>query len=174
MKTSVLLHIGLLLAMANHLGAQGASPHSASPPLAAAQGPLANAAPSCDYNACALRTKISRGNRLIIRGEHEERVGRLGMFSATNLESIVASSPEAAAEARVFKKNYRPGEFFSFLGAFTMVFSGSVASGSDSAFWPVTGVVVGGSMLFYGVHRHVRAQNSLSKTIWLYNGSLKR
>jgi len=174
MKTSVLLPIGLVLGVGSELGAQGAGKQSESPPQAAAQGPITNGSPGCDYNACALRLKISWGNRLIIRGEQEQRVGKLGMFSSTNLESIVASSPEAASEARMFRKNYRPGEIFLFLGVFTMVFSASVASGSDSAVGPVAGVAVGSAMLFYGVFQRVRAENALSKTIWLYNRSLQR
>lgn len=174
MKTSVLLTIGLALGMGSQLGAQGETQDSASSGSARAEPATANAPAPCDYNACALRMKLSWGNRLIIRGEQEQRVGKVSMFSATTLESIVASSPEAAAEARVFQKNYTPGEIFSGVGVFLMVFSAAVASGSDSAIGPVAGVVVGSSMLFYGVLRHVRAENALNNTIWLYNRSLKR
>lgn len=171
MTTSVLFTIGLLLGMGSQVGAQGETKNSAS---LASRRAITDAPVDCDYNGCALRLKLSWGNRLIIRGEQEQRVGKISMFSATSLQSIVASSPEAAAEARVFQKNYTPGEIFSGAGAFLMVLSAAVASGSDSVIGPVAGVVVGSSMLFYGVFRHVRAENALSKTIWLYNRSLTR
>ena len=171
MKTSVSLTIGLVLGMSSQLGAQVDGQNSTS---VASRDAIANAPADCDYNACALRVKLSWGNRLIIRGEQEQRVGKVSIFSATSLESIVASSPEAAAEARVFQKNFTPGEVFSGVGAFLMVLSAAVASGNDSVIGPVAGVVVGSSMLFYGVFRHVRAENALNKTIWLYNRSLTR
>jgi hypothetical protein len=174
MKASALLPIGLVLGMASQLGAQDASQQPSSSPSPAAQGSVTSATPNCDYNACALRVKIAWGNRLIIRGQQEQQVGKLGMFSANNLESLVASSQEAAAEARIFQKNHKPGEILLFLGTFTMVFSASVASGSESAVGPIAGVAAGISMLFYGVFQRVRADNSLSKTIWLYNRSLQR
>src|SRR5688500_14966295 len=174
MTTCVVPSIGLVLGMVSQLGAQGASQQSSSSASPAAQGPVTSATPNCDYNACALRVKIAWGNRLIIRGQQEQQVGKLGMFSSTNLESLVASSQEAAADGRVFQRNHKRGEIFLFLGSFTMVFSASVASGSDSAVGPIAGVVAGISMLFYGVFQRVRADNSLSKTIWLYNRSLQR
>jgi len=174
MTASALLPIGLVLGMASQLGAQDASQQPSSSPSPAAQGSVTSATPNCDYNACALRVKIAWGNRLIIRGQQEQQVGKLGMFSANNLESLVASSQEAAAEARIFQKNHKPGEILLLLGTFTMVFSASVASGSESAVGPIAGVAAGISMLFYGVFQRVRADNSLSKTIWLYNRSLQR
>lgn len=171
MTTSVLFTVGLVLVMGSQVGAQGEMQKSAS---LASPGAITNAPAECDYNACALRMKLSWGNRLIIRGEQEQRVGKVSMFSATSLESIVASSPEAAGEARLFQKNYTPGEVFSGAGAFVMVLSAAVASGNNSVIGPVAGVVVGSSMLFYGVVRHVRAENALNKAIWLYNRSLAR
>ncbi len=171
MRPRVLVTIGLMLGMGSQVGAQGGAQHSAS---LASQRAITGAPADCDYNACALRVKLSWGNRLIVRGEQEQRVGKVSMFSATSLESIVASSPQAAAEARVFQQNYTPGEIFSGVGIFLMVLSAAVASGNDSVIGPVAGVAVGSSMLFYGVFRHVRAENALNKTIWLYNRCLKR
>ncbi|HLE56910.1 MAG TPA: hypothetical protein VJB15_07495 [Rhodothermia bacterium] len=118
--------------------------------------------------------KLSWGSWRILRGEQEQRVGTLGMFRAPNVVSIVATSPEAVAEARTFRDNYTSGEILQTIGVILMGVGVAAASANADSAVPFTAVLGGGALLFYGVSRHVRALNSLHKTIWLYNRSLKR
>jgi len=174
MKTAVLCLTGLMIATAYNLGAQELTQNAASAALPAVQSPPLNVPGSCDYNTCALRTKLAWGNWRIIRGEQEQQVARLGMFRAPNIESIVSTSPEALAEVRTFRKNYTSGEVLQVLGVFLMGAGITLASADNSAALPYTAVVGGGALLFYGVSLHVNAFNALHKTIWLYNRSLQR
>lgn len=174
MKTRISFLTGLMVTTACNVGAQGANQNAASPATPAVHSPAANAPADCDYNTCALRMKLAWGNWRIIRGEQDQQVAKLGMFRAPNLESIVATSPEALAEVRTFRKNYTSGEVLQVLGVLLMGAGIASASGNDSAALPFTAVLGGGAVLFYGVSRHVTAFNALHKTIWLYNRSLKR
>lgn len=174
MKTRMLLLTALMVTMASHVGAQGAIQNSGSQGPAAVHNVGPNASADCDYNACALRMKLSWGNWLIIRGEQEQRVAKLGIFRAPGVESIVASSPDAVAAARMFRNNYTPGEVLQVVGVLMMGVGLASAPGNHSAVIPFTGVLGGGAVLLYGVSRRVRAFNALNKTIWLYNRSLKR
>ena len=173
MRTRISVLAGLMVGTAGQLAAQGASRVAVSPALPAVQN-SANAPTDCDYNTCALRMKLSRGSWRIIGGAQENQVAKFGLFTAPNLESIVASSPEAQFEARTFRNNYTSGEVLQALGVVLMGAGIAAASANESAVIPFTGVLGGGALLFYGVTRRVRAFNALNKTIWLYNRSLKR
>jgi hypothetical protein len=174
MRITALLLTWLTLAAAGDAAGQGVAQHSVSSPADAGKNIPAGGPMTCDYNTCALRTKISWGTLLILRGEDETRVEKLVMFRTAKVQSLVATSPEAATEARAFERNYLPGQISQFIGAFLLVFSAATAGGDGSAVVPISGVVVGSASLFYGVFRSVRATNSLHKTIWLYNRSLQR
>lgn len=174
MKTRMYFLTGLMVAAACNLGAQELGQNAALPAPPAVQSPAPDIPATCDYNACALRTKLSWGSWRIIRGEQEQEVVRLGMFRAPNIESIVSTSPEALAEVRAFRKNYTSGEVMQVLGVFLMGAGIALASANNSAALSYTAVGGGGALLFYGVSRHVNAFNALHKTIWLYNRSLKR
>lgn len=173
MKTGILFLTGLTVATAFSAGAQGSSQNYVSPAPPAVDSPAPNSA-DCDYNTCALRMKLSRGNWRIIRGKQEQQVGKLGVFSAPRLETIVETSPQAVAAARTFRTDYTSGGVLQSVGILLMAGGIASASGNDSAVIPFTGLLGGGALLFYGVSRWVRAFNTLHKTIWLYNGSLKR
>lgn len=174
MKTRISFLTGLIVATACNLGAQEASQSSSLPSPHPVDSPAAITSADCNYNTCALRMKLSWGNWRIIRGEQEQQVAKLGMFTAPILKSIVATSPEAVAEARTFNKNYTSGEVLQAVGVLFMGVGIAAASANNSAVIPFTGVLGGGALLYYGVSRHVSAFNALNKTIWLYNRSLKR
>lgn len=169
MKTLVSV---LIVATGCQLGAQEATRVIAAPPMPAL---LRVGTPAeCDYNSCALRMKLSWGSWRIISGQSEQQVAKFGTFRAPNLQGIVASSPEAQLEARIFRKNYTSGEVMQALGVVLMGAGIASASTNKSALIPFTGVLAGGAVLLYGVTRHVRAFNALNKSIWLYNRTLKR
>lgn len=175
MKTTILWAVGMIALTSTEVYAQVTGDNSPNN-LSAAPSSQANrgTTPSeCDYNACALRMNLSWGNWRIVRGVQEERVATLG-FRTPRLESLVSNSPQAAAEARVFQRNYLPGELFTAVGGLLLGISAAVSERDGSAAVPVAGIVVGTGLLFHGVSRSIRAMNALHKSIWIYNGSLKR
>ena len=174
MKTRVSILAGLIVAAACKLGAQGASHDAVSRVPVAVRSPVTSAPADCDYNACALRMKLSWGNWRILRGERGQQVAKLGMFNAPDIESIVRTSPEALAELQTFRRNYTSSEVMQVLGVLLMSVGLASASANHSDVVPFTSVVGGGALVIYGVSRHVTAFNALHKTIWLYNRSLKR
>ncbi len=132
----------------------------------------------CAYDQCALRLE---GNR-ILRGAAGERVGKLGVFSATSLSSLVARVPSdsARAQARIFDINYGRGSTLAFIGALTA--GGALAveharreqelTGGHSAVFAIalSGVVIE----FVGVRKIVKAHEALSRAIWWHNRELSR
>lgn len=174
MRMSILLLTGSIVVMSSEAAGQGAVQRSISPSSDAAKTIPVSEPMSCDYNTCALQMKLSWGNWLILRGEEEKRVEKLGMFRTARVQSLVSTSPEAVSEARVFEKNYMPGEVWPAVGALIMIVSVASADRDVSAVVPVAGLLGGSALLFYGVSRSVRAINALHKTIWLYNRSLQR
>ena len=174
MTTRIFLLTGLTLATAFNVGAQGASQSSVSAGTPAVRSPTPNAPADCDYNTCALRMKLSWGNWRILRGAQEQRVGTLGVFSAPRVESIVATSPEAVAEARTIRSDYTSGAVLQMVGVLLMSAGLAFASDHSSDGLAFAGLLGGSAVLYYGVSRQQRAFNALHKTIWLYNGSLKR
>jgi hypothetical protein len=164
----------LIAVTACNAGAQAASRDDVTSVAVTARSAATSAPADCDYNTCALRMKLSWGHWRILRGEHEQQVAELGMFTAPNIESVIATSPEALAEVRTFRKNYTSGEVIQVLGVLLMSVGIASASANHSYAVPFTAIAGGGAMLFYGVSRHVTALNALHKTIWLYNRSLKR
>jgi hypothetical protein len=143
--------------------------------LSAQASPLAS---GCAYDQCALRLE---GNR-ILRGAAGERVGKLGVFSATSLSGLVAGVPSdsALAYARIFDANYGRGSTFAFIGALTA--GGALAveharreqrlTGGTSAVFAIalSGVVIE----FVGVRKIVKARDALSRAIWWHNRELPR
>jgi len=174
MKTSTLMLTSLMITMNASASAQPAGQPSVPTPSAEAQSIPSSTLPDCDYNTCALRLKLSWGNWLILRGEQESRAGKLGMFRVANVESLVATAPEAVAEARVFRKNYMAGQQLPAIGGILVGLGLAASRGDGSAVAPVAGVAGGFALVFYGVLRSNRAMNALHKTIWLYNRSLQR
>jgi hypothetical protein len=176
MKTQILLMVGMIALMPTEAYGQVTgdnSPHNL-PAAPSGQTNRGTTMSDCDYNACALRMNLSWGSWRIVRGEQEQRVATLGMFRTPRLESLVHDSPQAVAEAQVFQKNYMPGELFTAVGAALLGVSSAASQRDGSVVLPLTGIVVGSGLLFYGVSRSVRAMNALHKSIWIYNGSLKR
>ena len=174
MNTRISFVTGLIAVTACNAGAQAVSRDEVIPVPVTVRGAEKSAAADCDYNGCALRMKLSRGSWRILRGEQEQQVVKLGMFNAPDIESVIATSPEALAELRTFRKNYTSGEVIQVLGVLLLSVGIASASANHSDAIPFAAIVSGGATLFYGVSRHVTALNALHKTIWLYNRSLKR
>lgn len=130
----------------------------------------------CAYDQCALRLERNR----ILRGASGERVGKLGIFSATNLVTLVSNVPSdsALAHARIFDANYGRGSRLLFVGAVTAGVALVVdrtrreqgLTGGTSTIYAIafSGIVVE----FLGGRKVLRARDALSRAIWWHNREL--
>ena len=181
MKSGILwaLLIGASVSAAT-AGAQTTS-HSASPvpnsDAVAAAGParaITAGDTSRTYDAQALRYESRWGSADIIRGANGPVLGTAGLFRDFDVEQLVASSPQAAIEARAFKTNNFYGSLAGGLGA-TTVMVGAIltANTSNNAASPVL-MVAGAIATAWGVQHLNIGYAALSRAMWWYNRDLKR
>jgi len=125
------------------------------------------------YDARALRIESHWGIMRIVRGADGPVVGTAGVFRTANVEKIVAGSPRAESEARLFRGSHRRGAVASTLGALTFGV-GLVATTSTSSNAATPILMIGGlGAMFWGARRLDDAYGSLSRAIWWYNRDLK-
>ena len=136
---------------------------------------LLNAADSArSYLNGALRFESNWGNVSIIRGADGPVVGTLGWFRDFDLEKLLASSPSAVAEARVYQTNNFRGSLVGGIGAVMTVVGVLVAAnGSNNASSPV--LVIGGvGAMVWGAQHLSMSYSALSRALWWYNRDLTR
>ena len=83
---------------------------------------------ACDYDRCALRFTLGFGSWSILQGIDNRKVGRLGMFRGPNVEKLVQSVPEAAEEARRFRRGYAQASTLIWGGAALAVAGSGLAA----------------------------------------------
>ena len=125
------------------------------------------------YDAQALRFESSWGNAKIIRGADGPVVGTAGWFRSFDVEKVVASSPPALAEARVFKTNNFRGSVVGSIGALATVVGVVVAANGSNAASPI--LIIGGvGAMGWGVQHMNKGMAALSRSLWWYNRQLAR
>ena len=126
------------------------------------------------YGANALRFETSWGNVSLIRGADGPVVGTLGWFRDFDLTQLLASSPSAVADARVFQTNNFRGSIIGAIGATTtMVGIIVAANSSNNAASPV--LIIGGvGAMVWGAQHLSTSYSALSRALWWYNRDLKR
>ena len=126
------------------------------------------------YDARALRFESSWGNVRLIRGADGPVVGTGGWFRDLDLEKLLASSPSAVAEARVYQTNNFRGSLVGGIGAATTVVGVLVAANaSNNASSPV--LVIGGvGAMVWGARHLSMSYSALSRAVWWYNRDLTR
>ena len=126
------------------------------------------------YAAGGLRFESSWGNVSIIRGADGPVVGTLGWFRDFDLTQLLASSPQAVADARVFQTDNFRGSVVGTLGATTTVIGVIVAANSsNNAASPV--LIIGGvGAMVWGAQHLSMSYSALSRALWWYNRDLKR
>ncbi len=126
------------------------------------------------YAAGALRFESSWGNVTIIRGADGPVVGTLGWFRDFDLTQLLASSPPAVADARVFQTNNFRGSLVGGIGATTTLVGVVIAANrSNNAASPV--LVIGGvGAMVWGAHHLSMSYSALSRVLWWYNRDLKK
>ena len=126
------------------------------------------------YGAGALRVESSWGNVRIIRGADGPVVGTSGWFRDFDLTQLLASSPSAVAEARVYQTDNFRGSIVGGIGAATTLVGVLVAANSsNNASSPVL-VIAGVSAMVWGAQHLSTSYSALSRALWWYNRDLTR
>jgi hypothetical protein len=126
------------------------------------------------YDARALRFESSWGNVRVIRGADGELVGTSGWFRDIQLTRLVASSPAAVAEARVYETNNFRGSLVGTVGALAASFGVVLTTNSaNNASSPA--LIIGGmGAMWWGVQHLAMSYSALSRALWWYNRDLTR
>ena len=143
--------------------------------LLLSMGATAMSAQDSVYDQNALRVQSIRGDLQILRGAQGVVVAHSGIFHGPGLANLVTQSDSAVAEAKVFERDYQPGQYIAGLGIAMM----GAAIGA-SRIPDINTLIPGGltvasfALIVYGAGRLESAYRALSKAIWLYNRDLKR
>lgn len=126
------------------------------------------------YDSQALRLESHWGEYRVVRGAKSQIVGTVGPVRSFDVAQLVARSPVAAAEARVFQSNRLPASIVGIAGALSFVTGVVVASNSsNNASSPVL-IIAGAGAMFWSAQHLNTAYAALSRSIWWYNRDLKR
>ena len=126
------------------------------------------------YEGQALRYESYWGNARIIRGADGPVVGTAGWFRSFDVEKLVAASPTAQTEARLYKKNNFRGSVVGSIGAAVAVIGVAVtANSSNNAASPILIIGGVGAMAWSAQHFKI-AHSALSRSLWWYNRDLVR
>jgi hypothetical protein len=130
--------------------------------------------PSHGYDGRALRYESYLGRGRIIRGADGPLIGTVGWFSSFDVEKLVATSPSARAEARVYKTNNLRGSVVTSIGAAATVIGVAVtANRSNNASSPI--LIIGGlGAVAWGAQHFRIAYSALSRSLWWYNRDVTR
>jgi len=129
---------------------------------------------SRNYDAQALRFETHWGSAEIIRGADGLVIGTVGWFRDFDVERLVASSPQAATEARGFKKDNFRVSLVGGIGALTLA-AGTVitANSSNNAASPIL-IIAGAGAMVWGAQHLNAGYSRLSRAFWWYNRDLTR
>jgi len=138
-------------------------------------GATAMNAQDSTYDQNALRVQSVRGDLQIVRGAQGIVVAHSGIFHGPDLTNLVIQSDSALAEARIFERDYQPGQYIAGLGIAMMGAAiGASRIPEINTLIPGGLTVVSFALIVYGAGRLESAYRALSKAIWLYNRDLKR
>lgn len=138
-------------------------------------GATAMGAQDSSYDENALRVESHHGDLQIVRGIQGAIVARAGIFRGPKVANIVSQSERALAEAKIFERDYQPGQSVAAMGIATL--------GAAIGAWRIpdinpaipTGLtIVSVSLITYGGTKLESAYRALSKAIWWYNRDLKK
>lgn len=133
------------------------------------------AAQDSGYDENALRVVSHQGNMRILRGIDGTVVASSGVLHGPRLAHLVSQSENAVAEARIFERDYDPGQ--SLLGAGIALLGVAIGASRITDINPVIQVglyATAFASLGYGGRKLHSAYEALSKAIWWYNRDLKR
>lgn len=138
-------------------------------------GAAAMGAQDSSYDQNALRVESHRGDLQIVRGIHGTVVARSGVFRGPRVADLVSQSEKALEEAKVFERDYRPGQCIAAVGLAMLGVALGASRTSDFNVVIPTGLTTASIVLIaYGGTKLHRANQALSRAIWWYNRDLKR
>jgi hypothetical protein len=122
----------------------------------------------------ALRYEPYFGNARIIRGADGPIVGTAGWFRDFDVEKLVAASPSAQTDARLYTtNNFRASVVGSIGATVTLIGVAVTANASNNASSPI--LIIGGvGMMAWAAQHFTIAYSALSRSLWLYNKELGR
>ena len=127
------------------------------------------------YDENALRVESRLGDLQIVRGIQGTVVARAGVFHGPKVADLVSQSDQALAEAKVFERNYEPGQAFAALGIATLGAAIGASRIQDvNAAIPSALTAASFILIAYGGSKLESAYRALSRSIWFYNRDLKR
>jgi hypothetical protein len=136
--------------------------------------PMLAAQDTTTYEGGALRIESLRGDARVVRGADGALVGKIGIFRGIDVPNLVASSQKAAAEARKFVHDYKPGVLVLSIGVATTGLALGVSTIQDVSPLIKVGLTLSGiALVAYGAGRLEDAYNALERSVWWYNRDLK-
>lgn len=126
------------------------------------------------YDVRALRFESSLGKIRIIRGADGQLVGSGGWFRDIELEKLVASSPNAVSQARLYEKNNFRGSLVGTVGAVTSVVGLVLTTNSSNSAASPALIIGGVGAMVWGVQHVNMSYAALSRALWWYNRDLQR
>jgi hypothetical protein len=122
----------------------------------------------------ALRYESYFGNARIIRGADGPVVGTAGWFRDFDVEKLVATSPSALSDARLYKTNNVRASVVGSIGAtVTLIGVAVTANASNNASSPI--LIIGGvGMMAWAAQHFTIAYSALSRSLWWYNKDIAR
>jgi len=127
------------------------------------------------YEENALRLESRLGDLQIVRGIQGTVVARAGVFRDPKVANLVSQSEQALAEARVFERDYGPGQYAAALGIATLGAAIGASRIPDINAAIPSGLTAASFLLIaYGGSKLESAYRALSRSIWFYNRDLKR
>ena len=138
-------------------------------------GATTMSAQDSSYDENALRVESRLGDLQIVRGISGTVVARAGLFRGPKVTNLVSSSEPALAEAKVFERDYNPGQYMAAAGI-ALLGAAIGAARIPDVNNGITSGLIGSSVLLIGVggSKLESAYRALSKAIWWYNRDLKR
>jgi hypothetical protein len=133
------------------------------------------AAQGSGYDENALRVVSRQGNMRILRGVDGTVVASGGVLHGPRLAHLVSQSENAVAEAKIFERDYDPGQ--SLLGVGIALLGAAIGASRITDVNPVIQVglyATAFASLGYGGRKLHNAYEALSRAIWWYNRDLKR
>jgi hypothetical protein len=121
-----------------------------------------------------LRYETYFGNARIIRGADGPVVGTAGWFRDFDVERLVATSPSAQTDARLYKtNNFRASVVGSIGATVTLIGVAVTANASNNASSPI--LIIGGvGMMAWAAQHFTIAYSALSRSLWWYNKDIAR
>jgi hypothetical protein len=121
-----------------------------------------------------LRYETYFGNARIIRGADGPVVGTAGWFRDFDVERLVATSPSAQTDARLYKtNNFRASVVGSIGATVTLIGVAVTANASNNASSPI--LIFGGvGMMAWAAQHFTIAYSALSRSLWFYNRDVGR